>query len=160
MKHTWKDTIFIISIAMIFIPMVFLGVNTFFPEFDQDNSCRMPIPIKACHLLEDNVTAYENCINEQNIESEKNSLCYDEMNQEREKYDGFKFITILIICLITSFVMLYELNRSIKYGLFTGVVITAFISTIRYLNSRSLIGFLLLILLFVIIIYYISKEKK
>ena len=46
------------------------------------------------------------------------------------------------------------------FVLFFGVVITAFSATIGYMESRSIPGFILLVLLFGIIIYFVSTRAK
>ena len=66
----------------------------------------------------------------------------------------------MIINIVFAFVMLLNLDKSIIFGLFFGVVITAFIATIRYIDSRTIPGFVLLVVLFGIIIYFVNSMKK
>jgi len=53
-----------------------------------------------------------------------------------------------------------KFDKSIIFGLFFGVVITAFSATINYMESRSVIGFALLVFLFGLIIYFVNRLSK
>ena len=48
LKHKWKQIIFAIAIALLFIPMVYLGVNTFFPASPIEDCYDRSPPIKLC----------------------------------------------------------------------------------------------------------------
>ena len=137
--------VFAIAICLLYIPMVFMAVKTFFPEIP-DNDCYAARPLVET--------------NESIKASEEMRECEQAYEKEREKYDGWKFIFIMIVNIIATFVMLFKLEASIVYGLFFGVVITAFSATIRYMESRSIPGFALLVILFGMIIYFISSKKK
>lgn len=145
----WKSVVFAVAIALLFIPMVFLGVNTFFPEADYSDCDSIPI----C-----GPDAADDCLEGRELTAQAKE-CYEEQDKIREKYDGSKYITIIVICLIASMIMLVKLDKSIVFGLFTGIVITAFVGTIRYISSKSYIGFALLVVLFFVIIFFIQKEK-
>lgn len=151
----WKKIVFALAIALLYIPLVFLGVNTFFPE-DPVNDCyKFQLPVN-CKEAE-NVTVCEQASLE---DQEEMNLCYEEYENERQKHDGNKYVVLMLICVITSFVMLMSLDKSVKYGLFIGVVITAFSGTMQYIESRSLIGFILMVVLFVVIIYFVQRNSK
>ena len=139
--------VFAIAICLLYIPMVFMAVNTFFPEIP-DNDCYIARPFVEGDEAE-------------NIKyNEEMRECEQAYSKEESRYDGWKFIVVMIINIIAAFVMLLKLDKSVVYGLFFGVVITAFSATIRYMESRSIPGFILLVLLFGMIIYFVSSRGK
>lgn len=147
----WRKIVFAIAICLLYIPMVYMGVNTFFPKTPRDTCYDTSVPMKM----------QENATDEQWIEyNRKMTECENSYQDEREKYDGWKFIVIMIINIVFAFVMLLNLDKSIIFGLFFGVVITAFTATIRYIESRTIIGFFLLIVLFGIIIYFVNSMRN
>jgi len=151
MKWSWKKTFFGLAICLLYIPMVFMAVNTFFPKIS-DNTCyessySYPVPEK---LNETEVALREAKMRE----------CNNLFQAEQTKYDSWKLILIMVINIIAASVILLNLDKSIRYGLFFGIVITAFAATIRYGNSRSIPGFVLLVCLFGFIIYLVNLWKK
>ena len=144
----WKKIVFAIAICLIYIPMVFMAVNTFFPETPR-NTCYKFYPIDK-NMTEPQRDEYNQDMQE----------CEENYDKQRAKYDGWKFIVIMIISIIAAFVMLIKLDKSIIFGLFFGVVITAFTATINYMESRSIVGFALLVFLFGLIIYFVNKMSK
>lgn len=153
LKKNWKKIIFAIAIAILFIPMVYLGINTFFPDMPSDR-CIEAVPLVRCDPADDS------CSNKEQVKSVERQDCYEQYRNDRRDYEGNKYIALMIICLLTSFVMLLKLDPSIIYGLFFGVVITAFTGTLRYIDSRSKIGFFLMVVLFVVIILFVHKTRK
>jgi hypothetical protein len=151
MNWSWKKTFFGLAICLLYIPMVFMAVNTFFPKIS-DNACyessySYPVPEKL------NET-------EMALREAKMRECYKLFEAEQIKYDGWKLILIMIINIVAASVILLNLEKSVRYGLFFGIVITAFAATIRYINSRSIPGFVLLVFLFGFIIYLVNLWKK
>lgn len=144
----WKKIVFAIAICLIYIPMVFMAVNTFFPQTPR-NACYELYPIER-NLTEPSKVEY----------NEEMRQCEEDYREQRTKYDGWKFIVIMIISIIAAFVMLIKLDKSIIFGLFFGVVITAFTATINYMESRSVIGLALLVFLFGLIIYFVNRMSK
>lgn len=149
----WKKVIFAIAIMLLYVPMVYLGVNTFFPDFDQDD-CYGRVASPTCKF------DAEGCAETLEKNRIEQNECYKEYRSNKNAYEGNKYIVIMIITLITSFVMLANLDKSIIYGLFFGVIITAFTGTIRYIDSKSIIGFALMVTLFITIIVFIQKRKQ
>lgn len=149
----WKKIVFAIAISLLYIPMVFMAVNTFFPE----------TPINTCYSfkpypLGENITDVER--DQYNREMQE---CQEKYDEQKTKYDGWKFIVIMLINIIAALFMLMKLDKSIIFGLFFGIVITAFTATINYMQSRSVLGFILLVFLFGLIVYFVnilSKEKN
>ena len=144
----WKKIIFAIAICLIYIPMVFMAVNTFFPETPK-NTCRNFYPVDK------NMTVLQSEQYNQDMQE-----CEENYDEQRTKYDGWKFIVIMIINIIAALFMLMKLDKSIIFGLFFGIVITAFTATINYMESRSIIGFALLVFLFGLIIYFVNRMSK
>jgi len=144
----WKKIVFAIAICLIYIPMVFMAVNTFFPETPR-NECYNFYPVDR-NLTEPEKVEY----------NEEMRQCEEDYREQRTKYDSWKFIVIMMINIIAVFFMLTNIDKSVIFGLFFGVVITAFIATMSYMESRSVIGFALLVLLFGLIIYFVNKMSK
>jgi hypothetical protein len=145
----WKKIVFALAITLLYIPMVFMAVNTFFPDTPQ-NTCYAIRPA----LPERNQTQeYEQSMQELR-------QCEADYRQLQQQYHGWKFITIMIINIITAGIMITKLDKSIIYGLFFGVVITAFTATIRYMDSHSIPGFILLVILFGIVIYFVNAMRN
>jgi hypothetical protein len=146
----WKKIVFAVAISLLYIPMVFMAVNTFFPK----------TPVNTCYSyrpypIGENITDAERDKYNQEMQE-----CQEKYDEQKTKYDGWKFIVIMVINIIASLFMLMKLDKSIIFGLFFGVVITAFTATINYMQSRSVFGFILLVLLFGLIIYFVNKLGK
>ena len=149
----WRKVVFAIAICLLYIPMVFMAVNTFFPDAPT-NDCYMrysyPMPAAVGKdVPQAEVNDYQRQMN----------VCEQTFQAEQKKYDGWKFIVIMVINILAAFVMLLNIEQSIIFGLFFGVTITAFSATIRYIEARSLIGFGLLVVLFGLIIYFVNSRK-
>ena len=149
----WKKIVFAIAICLIYIPMVFMAVTTFFPKTPV-NECyvdyKYPIAAEGKELNQTQLDEYNRNMRE----------CEISFESERTKYDGWKFIVIMIVNIIATLFMLMKFDKSIIFGLFFGVVITAFSATINYMESRSVIGFALLVFLFGLIIYFVNRLSK
>ena len=155
----WQKILSSLLIIILFIPMVFMGANVFFPDYDDYYESKRCVSIPR---IADATT-------EEMAEIEKeNQECWEENNAEREKwedakriYDGQKYVFIIIVCLIALIAsLLIPLKSNVKWGFFVGAVITAFIGTIAYLRTKSLIGFIILVILFILVIIFISKQKQ
>lgn len=158
LSNRWKKVVFAIAISLLYIPMVFLGINTFFPDLDRDN-CYEIYPRSVCGPDGVGPGTLECDKLNQDYYVEQNE-CREDYEQQRKDYEGNKYIVLMIICLITSLVMLFKLDVSVIMGLFFGVVITAFSGTIRYIDSKSMIGFFLMVILFIVIIIFVQRSKK
>ncbi|HIH25425.1 MAG TPA: hypothetical protein HA226_01475 [Nanoarchaeota archaeon] len=155
---TWKIILFAAIIIILYIPLVFMGANIFFPKYDYTNypmynECYMSKPMP--------VNGYDNTTQEQinKCQQEQNKIQQDYEKQKRT-YDGWKYLSIVIFCLLTiGAALLLKLNDSVMYGLFLGATITTFASTIIYFTTRSKIGFAILVLIFITTIFFITKRK-
>ena len=146
----WKPVVFTILVIILYVPLVFMGSNVFFPKYT-DN-----FPYKECYPRVEpiNNTNQENinkCLDEQNVK---------QVQYEKEKrgYDGWKYLAIVLFNLvIVSLILFLNFNNEITYGLFIGATVATFIATLIYFNTRSKLGFLALVLVFVLSIYFITK---
>ncbi|RLE45495.1 hypothetical protein DRJ25_05570, partial [Candidatus Woesearchaeota archaeon] len=92
---------------------------------------------------------------------EKNQEEMQKWEENKRKYDSYKYIFIGIVSLLALIItLIIQLNNSIRWGLFIGSTITAFLSTLIYFRTKSRIGFLILLILFVTVIIFINKKIK
>ncbi len=155
----WQKAISTLLITILFVPLVFMGANVFFPKYDsnyKEKPCAMmPSP--------EGMTAEET--KELNIENqkcwEKNQEEMQKWEENKRKYDSYKYIFIGIVSLLALIsTLIIQLNHSIRWGLFIGSTITAFLSTLIYFRTKSRMGFLILLILFVTVIIFINKKIK
>ncbi len=155
----WQKILSSLLIVILFIPMVFMGANVFFPDYDgyYDSKPCAAAP-RGVDVTDEEITQFE----------KENQACWNEMNSEREKweeeqriYNGQKYVFIIVVCLIALIAsLLIPLKSNVKWGFFVGTVITAFIGTLSYLRTKSIIGFVILVILFILVIVFISKQKQ
>ena len=146
----WEKVVYAVIIVLLYLPLVFLGVNVFFPETDYP---QVECPPRA---VDGDNTASEECFQE----FEKDRRAYQE---ERRSIEGWKYFSIVIVNFIALLVALAPLSPSIVYGLFMGSTLATFFSTWIYFDARSIPGFIVLLLLFALTIFFIqrlSKKKK
>ena len=142
-------------ILLIYIPLVFMGANVFFPEYTGPDSyyqyeeCTLPQPVGSTQDLKT-----QECSREQ----EKKRI---EFEREKNNYNVRKYLFIVIFSLISLIVIsLIKIEEVIKLGIFSGATISTFVSTLMYFNTKSKIGFSVLVLIFILVVYYINKNKK
>ena len=154
----WQKVLSSLLIVILFIPLVFMGANVFFPKYDYYEYKRCVVEPRPIDATAEEIKAWD----------EANQKCQEESQKERQQweeskrtYEGGKYIFIIVICLIASLAALYiPLKSSIKWGLFIGAVITAFIGTLTYFRTKSLIGFIILVILFIFTVIFINKQKN
>lgn len=149
--------IYSLIIIILYVPLVFLGANVFFPKYSGQNSyyqfddCYKPIPADKALIL--NETAQQECSKAQNLRSQ-------EFQKEKDKYESRKYIAITIFNLLILVIMLFLfLDNSILLGLFAGSTIATFTATIMFFTTNSKVGFVILLLIFIATIYIINKYK-
>ena len=159
MKSTfWKKILFAAIIIILYIPLVFMGANIFFPQYDYTNypmykDCYMGKPAPVNGYDAHTQAEINKCQEEQ-------TKIQQDFDKKKRKYDGWKYLAIVLFCLLTiGAASLLKLNDSVMYGLFIGATITTFISTIMYFTTRSKIGFGILVLIFITVIVFIMKRK-
>lgn len=160
-------------IILIFIPMVFLGANVFFPKYTGTQSdyqgpyadCyqKYPYPTKPVTVDMANSNEADNV-----AISQKQEQCQKEnqekqlvWEQEKLNYEGTKYIFITLFNLVILLIALFlpMLQDSVTMGLFLGSIATTFGATIRYFDTRSKIGFIILVITFFAMLYFINRKK-
>ncbi len=160
----WPKLIYVLIIVLLYIPMVFLGANVFFPEYTGHNNyfsgfddCyrRHPFPVQSSdkeQLVVDELQ--RKCNEEQRLAQEK-------WEDNKLKYEGQKYVLIslfnLVVLLVAAFLPL--LQETVSMGLFLGSIGATFGATIRYFDTRSKIGFIILVITFVLMLFFINYKK-
>ncbi len=147
--------VYTVIVLLIYIPLVFMGANVFFPKYTGPDSyyqyeeCALPTPAGSTQDLKT-----QECYKEQ----EKKRM---EFEREKNNYNVRKYLFVVIFSLISLLVISFiKTEEVIKLGIFSGATISTFVSTLIYFNTKSKIGFLVLVLIFILVIYYINKNKK
>lgn len=159
MVKNWKKVLYAVIVALLFLPLVFMGANVFFDEYpDRDyerDKCYQPTPVK----LEGEAAEQQRL--EQNACLQKYEEERKEYHENKRVYDGWKYVFITVVSLIALLAAIFiPLDVSIVYGLFSGSVLATFFSTWIYFQSRSKIGFGLLVVIFILCVYFIDKQRK
>lgn len=157
----WKPVLYGLIITLLYIPMVFLGATTVFPDdgtnwFEPKSNCYdrtgpYPEPANSEEL---------NAWNAENeacqAENEADRLVWEE---QRESLEAKRYILVtvmnLIILGIAAFVTV--LAVPVATGLFAGSTLATFIATLTYFESANEIGFGLLVVVFFVVVFFISK---
>lgn len=144
-NDSWiKKVSFILAIVILFVAVVQVGLNTFWPNPEY--------PMSDCYLK----TASEPdeaCIAEDRIAQEKYQESQDGVNR-------IKFIIGTIISLIAVLLVLFvKFNESIIYGLFSGAIFNM-LFTLGFARDKNLFGFIALLALFVIVIFFVQRKSK
>ncbi len=161
----WRSVAFALAVCVLYVPMVYLGVNTFFPELPE-NTCYLSVkhvysPYAPPYALpECNCTAAEGQAAAQAASETEMRECDAAWQQKRREAEAGRYVGIMVISLVGSIALLLKLEKSITSGMFIGVVVTAFIGTVRYIETRTVAGFALLVALFLIVIAYIQRQRK
>jgi len=165
----WTKLLYVLVIALIYVPMVFLGANVFFPKYtgsdsyyDFERQCYPKYPISERLAPEqqeviskERQVEIDQCL----VEQKAARLVWEE---ERGVYDGYKYMAIVGFNLAMLLVVLFfTLKEAIIIGLFTGAMVTTFGATIRYWDyARTKIGFGLLLATFFVMLYFINKRQE
>lgn len=162
----WTKLIYILIIVLLYVPMVFVGANVFFPKYTGTNAyfhspymdnCyqKYPFPEKTTETQSEEIT-------------QKQQQCQEQLQQKQEAweneklaYEGTKYIFITLFNLFILLIVLFlkTLQDSVTMGLFLGSITATFGATIRYFDTRSKIGFILLVITFFITLYFINRKK-
>lgn len=160
----WIKLLYVLVITLLYVPMVFLGANVFFPEYTGSDSyfrgyekCGGPrfSPVEAPEQREMDQEAYEKCM-EDNRAQEK------AWNDARAEYNGMKYAAItgfnLLILLIIIFITLAD---AVTMGIFFGTVVTAFGATVSYWEyARTKMGFILMLITFFVVLFVVNKRAR
>ncbi len=153
----WIKVLLSLVVILLYIPLVFMGANVFFPEYAGSDSYYSPYKNCGFTTGEGSTTIYEQnntCMNEQQAEQKA-------FEQAKAKYDGNKYIFIVVLNLLVLLIALFiSLDESVIIGLFLGSTLTSFFSTWTYFNTQSKIGFGVLFVIFFVTIYFITKKRN
>ena len=156
----WRNVVYSLIIVLLYVPTVFLGANVFFPDYDgyfqEKGNCYAARP-----LAEDVDSPEQRLMDE----------CWEEQNAERQiwedekkAYNSWKYIFIMGLNIVALILLVaLGLMQSIKIGLFAGVAVSSFAATIGYFESKSLVGFVLVVMVLIGTILIMQKkwiEKK
>jgi len=148
------DLVFILAIVVLYIPMIHLGLNSFFPDPDYDyyDDCRKPRPV-ASEMSETEKAEYDQCTEEQIQQNRIN-------DEERDRVHKIKFIIAGIIGFLTIMLVYFvEFPNAINYGLFFGGVLNM-VFALNWSRDKNIVGFIIFIVLFVMTIFFIKKQLK
>ncbi len=147
-----------LAIIILFIPLVFMGANVFFPDYEDyypgKNCYATPRPVNAAPgVAETWDKDRQDCMDQERTERQQ-------WEEDRRVYEGQKYIFVSIVCLVAILAaLLIPLNPQIKWGLFIGAIVSAFFATLIYFRTKSIIGFLILVILFILVIVFIGRQK-
>ena len=146
----WNKILYSVIVIVLYLPVVFMGANVFFEDLDypRDECFRKTV----VEISEEERVEQENCLN-----SYQDKI--NEYEREKKIIDGWKYIFIVALSLVALLgALLLPLDSSIRMGLFLGASLASFFSTWIYFQSRSIIGFIVLILIFVGSLFFIQKH--
>ncbi len=178
----WTKFLYVLLIVLVYVPMVFLGANVFFPKYTGSDAyyqgfgdCyrKNPYPVEADKLSEAQRQALEK---QQQQCAEEQKVKQDQFENEKRAYDGQKYVFItlfnLAILLVALFLPLQKAGKkketspqetpqkeSIILGLFVGSIAATFGATMSYFDTRSKLGFVILVIIFLGMLYFIYKRK-
>jgi hypothetical protein len=166
----WTKLLYGFIIALLYVPMVFLGANVFFPKYTGTDSYYQPVdncypptadmsklPIETQQTLSE---AQQNKTNECLVRQRTEQTAWDE---GRKVYNGWKYtaITGFNLVIMLAAVLLTGLMDVVMMGVFFGTVVTAFIATVNYWDyARTPIGFGLMLVLFFVVLWFINRRAK
>ncbi len=165
----WTKLIYVLIIVLLYVPMVFLGANVFFPEYTGVNSYYSG-PYVDCYVKYPYPENLEKLTDQQRTALEENQRkCQEEFQKEQQKfeqaklsYEGIKYVFISLFNLVILLLALFlsKLQDSVTMGLFLGSVASTFGATIRYFDTKSKIGFVILVVTFFAMLYFINRKKE
>ncbi|HSU72223.1 MAG TPA: hypothetical protein VLJ21_00030 [Candidatus Binatia bacterium] len=159
----WTKLLYVLVITLLYVPMVFLGANVFFPKYTGSNSYYQPT--SDCYLKYQNggkeLTPEQQAGIEQcNAEQRAAQTAFEDA---RAVYNGWKYTGIVAFNLVVLLVALFVtgLMDAVMMGLFFGAVVTAFGATVTYWDyARTPIGFILMLAAFVLVIIFVNQRAK
>lgn len=158
---------YVIIIVLLYIPMVFLGANVFFPEYTGANSyyrgfsdCYGKYPYPADPAKFSDVQRVALSEQQRKCQEEQN-LVQQRWEDDKLKYDGTKYVFISLFNLVVLLlaVFLPRLQDTVSMGLFIGSICATFGGTVRYFDTRSKLGFVVLVVTFFLMVFFINQKK-
>ena len=165
----WTKLLYVLVIALLYVPMVFLGSNVFFPKYTGSDSYYQPA--KECYPRYQipeklPIEEQQRLSKEQQAEIE---ICLAEQREQqriweegRNVYNGWKYAGItgfnLAILLLIIFIAFTD---AVTIGIFFGTVVTAFAATVSYWDyARTKLGFLLMLITFFVVLFIVNKRAR
>jgi hypothetical protein len=165
----WIKLLYVLVIALLYVPMVFLGANVFFPKYTGSESYYQPV--KECYPRYSipeklPIEEQQKLSKEQQVEIE---ACLAVQREEqkvweegRNVYNGWKYAGItgfnLAILLLIIFIAFTD---AVAIGIFFGTVVTAFAATVSYWDyARTKLGFVLMLITFFVVLFIVNKRGK
>jgi hypothetical protein len=165
----WMKLLYVLVIALLYVPMVFLGANVFFPKFTGTESyfrgteecypryapSEKLAPAEQQRIADEQQEKINACLAEQRVLEQQ-------WNEERSVYNGWKYAAItgfnLAILLLIIFIVFSD---AVTMGVFFGTVATAFAATVSYWEyARTKVGFLLMLATFFVVLFIVNNRAK
>ena len=164
----WTKLLYVLIIILLYVPMVFVGANVFFPQYTGTNSYYHG-PSQDCYQKYPYGVEPDKLTQPQREAIDANQrACQEDFNKEQEKfeqgklaYEGTKYVFIAIFNLVILLLALFlpRLQDSVTMGLFLGSIAATFGATIHYFDTRSKIGFIILVITFLAMLFFINRKK-
>ncbi len=166
----WTKLLYVLIIVLLYVPMVFLGANVFFPQYTGTDAYYQGSYGDNCYQKYPYPEQPEKLSASQREKIDENQRqCQEEFQQKQREfeqaklaYEGRKYVFIALFNLVILLVALFlpKLQDSVTMGLFLGSIAATFGATIRYFDTRSKIGFLILVVTFLAMLYFINRKKE
>ena len=158
----WTKLIYVLIIVLLYIPMVFLGANVFFPKYTGQNAHFYDY--KQCYPYpSDKITSEQQAeIDQKQLQCQKDQQqAQQTFEEQKQQYESQKyiFVTIFNLLILSLALFLPMLQDSVSMGLFVGSIATTFGATIRFFDTNSKIGFIILVITFFAMLYFINRKK-
>ncbi len=127
-------------------------------SFYQGPDCYNKYPYPATEKISEEQSL---AISEKQEECQKKYFAEQKIwEQEKNTYEGQKYMFIIIFNLIILLIALFvTFQDSIVMGLFMGSIVTTFVATLMYFQSKSKIGFVILVITFFVTLFFIDRKK-
>ena len=164
----WVKLLYVLIIVVLYIPMVFLGANVFFPKYTGANSyyqgyddcfVKYPYPSESPQLSEKQRVLF---MESQQKCQKESAVAQRSWDDEKLVYEGMKYVFISLFNLLVLLlaVFLPRLQDTVSMGLFIGSIGTTFGATVRYFDTRSKMGFVILVVTFFLMLFFINHKKN
>ncbi len=151
----WMRIFHTLIVVLLFVPVVFMGANVFFPDLEYPQYPCLSKPYVS--IPPDTLNASERL-----EQAECERVSQEQQRQydlDRKRIGGLKYVFVVVLSLLSLLAALFvPLDTSIRSGLFVGATVASFFSTWIYFDSRSIPGFIVLLVIFVISILFIQKQ--
>ena len=136
----------------------YTGANSYYHGPYQDCYSKFPYPADSERLSQTQRTAID----------DNQRSCQEQYQKELEvweagklQYEGWKYFFVAIFNLVILLLALFlpKLQDSVTMGLFLGSIGATFGGTIRYFDTQSKIGFIVLVITFFAMLYFINRKK-